>query len=87
MPEDINKKPFYWVYVKKEDSVFIQESKPKRKVYVSETEEDLGDQHYRHHFRLWVDGESRGKKVFESHHGFDRGPRRRGIIKRMILEA
>lgn len=77
----------FWVYVKKDDNVFVTERQPRRKIYVVEEYAELGEQHYRHVFHLIKDGENVLTKKMESHHGFDRGPRRRGIIKRMILEG
>ena len=77
----------YWVYVKKDDDVFYTDRRPRRKIFVTEESAELDFQHYRHTFHLIVDGMSVGSKTMESFHGFDRGPRRRGIIKKMILGA
>jgi len=73
--------PWYWVVLQKRGAV-LQQSKPKaRHVIENQMEVDLWGQVYLHFLQ---DSET-GKTIdFESHNGFDRGPRFRAIVRYLV---
>jgi carbamate kinase len=83
-----NEYTIYWVYVKKDDNVFTQDSKPRGKFYVSESGEEVGFQHLWHYFDLHDKDHNVIRSCdLETVCGFDRGPKLRGLVKRMILNG